>query len=73
MIVICSHFSTVPMMMTDYTQLFVYIVMKLLIKLYGFANFVDYHLVPCECASIGLLVIEASSYVVIMEDHYIVR
>ena len=32
-------------------------------KLYGFANFVDYHLVPYECDSMGLVVMEASSYV----------
>ena len=37
--------------MTDLAQLFVF---ELLIKLYGFANFVDQHLVSYECASIGL-------------------
>ena len=28
-------------------------------KLHGFANFVDQHLVPYECASMGLIVIES--------------
>ena len=31
-------------------------------KLYGFANFVEQHLVPYEYASISLVVIEASKW-----------
>ena len=34
-----------PMMMTDYTQLFVFVLYWLRMKLYGFANFVEQHLV----------------------------
>ena len=30
-----------------------------MVKLYGFANFVDQHIVPYKCASMGLVVIEA--------------
>ena len=48
------------MMMTDYTQLFVFVLYRLLMKLYGFANFVEQRLVPYEYASISLVVIEAS-------------
>ena len=47
------------MMMTDYVQLFVFV---LLMKLYGFANFVESHLVPYEYTSISLVVIEASMW-----------
>ena len=49
------------MTMTDYAQLFVFILHRLLVKLYGFANFVKQHLVPYEYASISLVVIEAST------------
>ena len=31
-------------------------------KLHGFANFVEQHLVPYECANISLVVIEASMW-----------
>ena len=46
--------------MTDYAQLFVFVLYWLQMKLYGFANFVEQHLVPYEYASINLVVIEAS-------------
>ena len=46
------------MMMTDYVQLFVFV---LRMKLYGFANFVEQHLVFYEYAGISWDVIEASS------------
>ena len=36
------------MMMTDYVQLFVFVFHRLWIKLYGFANFVEQHLMPYE-------------------------
>ena len=41
-------------------------------KLYGFTNFVEQHLVPYEYTSVSLVVIEASSYVVITEGDFIV-
>ena len=39
-------------------------------KLYGFANFVEQHLVPCnyEYASISLVVIEASMWLLYVGD-----
>ena len=40
-------------------------------KLYGFANFVEKHLVPYEYPSVSLVGIEASTYVVIIEGHFI--
>ena len=46
--------------MTDHVQLLFWLLMKL--KLYGFDNFVEQHLVPCEYASISLDVIEASMW-----------
>ena len=49
-----------PMMMTDYAQLFVFVLYWLWMKLYGFANFVEQHLMPYEYTSINLVVIEAS-------------
>ena len=51
-----------PIMMTNYTQLFVFVLYWLLMKLYGFANFVEQHLVPYEYASISLVVIETSMW-----------
>ena len=50
------------MTMTDYTQLFVFVLYWLLMKLYGFANFVEQHLVPYEYAGNSLVVIEASKW-----------
>ena len=50
------------MAMTDFVQLFVFVLYWLLMKLYGFANFVEQHLVPYEYASISLVVIEASMW-----------
>ena len=41
-------------------------------KLYGFGNFVEQHLVPYEYASISLVVIDRSLYVVIIEGDFIV-
>ena len=41
------------MTMTDYAQLFVFVLHWLQMKLYGFANFVEQHLVPYEYASIS--------------------
>ena len=38
------------MMMTDYTQLFVFVLYWLWKKLYDFANFVKQHIVPYEYA-----------------------
>ena len=46
------------MVMTDYVQLFDFVLYWLLMKLYGFANFVEQHLVPYEYASISLVVIQ---------------
>ena len=34
------------MVMTDYVQLFIFVLYWLLMKLYGFANFGEQHLVP---------------------------
>ena len=50
------------MTMTDYMQLFVFVFYWLLMKLYGFANFLEQHLVPHEYASISLVVIEAAMW-----------
>ena len=50
------------MIMTEYMQVFVFALYWLLMKLYGFANFVEQHLVPYEYASISLVVIEASMW-----------
>ena len=50
------------MMMTDYTQLLVFVLYLSLMKLYGFVNFVEQHLVPYEYAGISLVVIEASMW-----------
>ena len=50
------------MTMIDYTQFFVFVLYWLLMKLYGFANFVEQHLVPYEYISISLVVIEASMW-----------
>ena len=50
------------MMMTDYAQLFVFALYWLLMKLYGFVNFTEQHLVPYEYASISLVIIEASMW-----------
>ena len=50
------------MMMTDCTQLFVFALYLLLMKLYGFANLVEQHLVTYEYASISLVVTEASMW-----------
>ena len=50
------------MTMTDYVQLFIFALWWLLMKLYGFANFVEQHLVLYEYASISLVVIEASMW-----------
>ena len=51
-------------MMTDYAQLFVSI---LLLKLYGFADFVYWHIVPYKYATFGLVVIEASMWLLYIE------
>ena len=48
------------MMMTDYTQLFGFILYWLQMKLYGFANFIEQHLVPYKYAGISLVVTERS-------------
>ena len=42
-----------PMMMTDYAQLFVFVLYWLQMKLYNFANFVEQHFVPYEYAGIS--------------------
>ena len=47
-----------PMMITDYAQ-------YLQMKLYGFANFVEQHLVPYEYTSASLVVIEASMWLLL--------
>ena len=50
------------MMMTDYAQLFVFVLYWLWMKLYDFANFVEQYLVPYEYAGIiSLVIIEALS------------
>ena len=46
--------------MTDYVQLFVFVLYWSQVKLYGFANFVEQHPVPYEYAGISLVFIEAS-------------
>ena len=48
--------------MTDYEQLFAFVLYWLWMKLYGFANFVEQHLVPYKYAGISLVVIEASKW-----------
>ena len=50
------------MMITDYAHLFVFALYWLQMKLYGFANVVEQHLVPYEYAGISLVVIEASKW-----------
>ena len=50
------------MMMTNYAQLFVFGLHWLQMKLYGFADFVEQHLMPYEYAGISLAVIEASMW-----------
>ena len=50
------------MMMTDYAQLFIFVLYWLLMKLYDFANFVEQHLVPYEYAGINVVVIEAPKW-----------
>ena len=50
------------MMMTDYMQLFVFVLYWLWMKLYGFSNFVEQHLMSYEYVSISLVVIEASMW-----------
>ena len=50
------------MTMTDYAQSFVFALYWLLMKLYGFVNFIEQHLVPYEYASISLVIIEASMW-----------
>ena len=42
--------------------IFVFALYWLRMKLYGFTNFVEQHLVPYEYASIDLVVIEASKW-----------
>ena len=49
-------------MMTDYIQLFAFVLYWLWMKLYGFANFVEQRLVAYEYAGISLLAIEASKW-----------
>ena len=51
------------MTMTHYEQLFAFVLHCLWMKLYGFANFVEQHLVPYEYTSISLAVIEASMWI----------
>ena len=51
-----------PLMMIDYAQFFVFVLYWLRMKLYGFANFVEQHLVPYEYASINSVIIEASKW-----------
>ena len=48
--------------MTDYAQLFVFVLYWLRMKLYVFANFVEQHLVSYEYPGISLVVIEASKW-----------
>ena len=59
--IVCNGSNDVQclMMMTDYVQLFVFV---LWMKLYGFANFVEQHLVSYEYSGISLVVIEASKW-----------
>ena len=49
-------------MMTDYVQLFAFVLYWLRMKLYGFANSVEQHLVPYKYAVISLVVIGASKW-----------
>ena len=51
-----------PIMMTDNGQLFVFVLYRLRMKLYGFAIFGEQHHVPYEYASINLVVVEASKW-----------
>ena len=46
------------MTMTNYVQLFVFALYLSLMKLYGFVNFIEQHLVPYEYASVSLVIIE---------------
>ena len=57
---------------TDYAQLFVFVLYWLLMKLCSFVNFIEQHLVPYEYASISLVIICRSFYVVIIEGDLIV-
>ena len=50
------------MMISDYTQLFVFVLHWLLMKLYNLANFVEQYLVPYEYANISLVITEASMW-----------
>ena len=50
------------MTMTNYVQLFVFALYLSLMKLYGFVNFIEQHLVPYEYASISLVITEASMW-----------
>ena len=50
------------MMMSDYAQLFIFVLYWLRMKLYGFVNFFEQHLVPYEYVGISLVVIEASKW-----------
>ena len=54
-------------MMTDYAQLFIFVFYWLLMKLYGFDNFVEQHLVPYEYAGINL---EASKWLLCRGGFY---
>ena len=56
----------------DYTQLFVFVLYWLRMKLYGFVNFVEQHFVPYEYNGISLIAIEASKCMVIIEGDFIV-
>ena len=48
------------MTMTYYVQFLVFVLYWLLMKLYGFVNYVEQHIVPYEYASISLAVIVAA-------------
>ena len=52
------------MTMTNHTQLFVFVLYWLQMKLYGFTNFVEQYLVPYEYADINLVVIEEEDFIV---------
>ena len=52
------------MMMTDYVQLFVFVLYWLRMKLYGFANFVEQHFVPYEYTGISVVVIQEGDFIV---------
>ena len=60
------------MTMTNYVQLFVFVLYWLLMKLYNFANFVQQHLVPYEYTSISFVVIEVSMWLLYIEGDFIV-